>query len=524
MEPFEKAFDELRREYLAEAGTRIAELRADIDALRASAPGALQSLRTRFHRLVGSGGSYGFPEISSAAREVERWLSRDDAADPLGGDYLDDAVDRIAVLFSEAETGLRGDIPRVGDPRLALVSAPDGGDTDELREALTNAGFAVRVVPPGARPLDIAGGDSAQLVVIAGADETMYATVSAWSSGKLGAGRAVLLIEGAKPVDRLRAAVAGVEAVFPMKRAVTDLARFAQRFVRLSGRRYVVVLADHESPRGSIVAEALGQVGIEVRRAISTHEASEHLDADVPDLIVAAAGLPGGGGRALARLLRQEARSAGVPVVLLGELSPGDEVAALREGADDVVQRIDEPLALASALRARAERGRRIRELVRRDPLTGVLNHAAFITEVEHAAWRAQRESEKLAVMIVELMHFRAINERHGYATGDRVIAHAASLVRATVRTSDPVARHGGRTFAVILRGATRDGAERIAAKLSAAFVEHPFETRDGGTITLRALIGCSELGPDGTSAEELLQASGGRLGNRDGRDGQDGR
>jgi len=518
MEPFEKAFDELRREYLAEAGNRIAELRADVDALRASSPAALQSLRTRFHRLVGSGGSYGFPEISTAAREVERWLSREEAADPVGADYLDDAVDRLAVLFSEAETGLRSDIPKVGDPRLALICAAEGSDTDELREALANAGFAVRVVPAGARPLDVAGGDSAQVVLIAGADETMYATVSAWSAGKVGAGRAVLLVEGGKPVDRLRAAVAGVEAVFPMKRAVTDLARFAQRYVRLSGRRYVVVLADHESPRNSIVADALGQVGIEVQRAISTHEASEHLDVEVPDLIVAATALPGGGGRALARLLRQEARSAGVPVVLLGELSAGDEVAALREGADDVIHRIEEPLALASALRARAERGRRIRELVRRDPLTGLLNNAAFVTEVEHAAWRARRENEKVAVMLIELMYFRSINERHGYATGDRVIAHAASVVRATVRTSDPVARHGGRTFAVILRGATREGAERIAAKLAAAFSEHPFETRDGGTIALRARIGCSEQGLDGTSAEELLQAAGGRLGGEEGR------
>ena len=60
MEPFEKAFDQLRRDYLAESGARLAELRADADAYRAGDASVLAALRTRFHRLVGSGGSYGF--------------------------------------------------------------------------------------------------------------------------------------------------------------------------------------------------------------------------------------------------------------------------------------------------------------------------------------------------------------------------------------------------------------------------------------------------------------------------------
>lgn len=513
MEPFEKAFDQLRREYLAEAGTRIAELRGDADAFRGGAADALASLRTRFHRLVGSGGSYGFPEISSAAREAERWLSTETPRSPEEADYLDDAIDRLAVLFTEAETVLRSDIPRTGDPRLALITAPEGSDTEELREALTNAGFAARVIPAGSRPFDIAGGDSAQLVVITDPDPEVYDTAAAWSSGVLGAGRAVLLVEAGPPIDRLRAAVAGVEAVFPGKRAVTDLARFAQRFVRVSGRRYVVVVADHDAGRADIVSEALGQVGIEVRRASSAEEAGEHLDADIPDLIVAAATLPGGGGRALARLLRQDARCAGVPLVLVGDTGAGDAVAALREGADDVVSRVTEPVALAAALRARAERGRRMRELVRRDPLTGLLNHSAFIAELEHATSRAQRQPERVSVVLAEIEDLRAINDAHGHATGDRVLAHAASVVRATVRASDPVGRNGGRSFAVILRGATRAGAERILAKLRSALAEHPYETRDGGTIPLRARIACAGADDDGTTAEELLHAADRRLG-----------
>lgn len=511
MEPFEKAFDQLRREYLAEAGTRIAELRADIDGFRGGAAGALTSLRTRFHRLVGSGGSYGFPEVSSAAREAERWLSAEPAPAPADADYLDDAVDRLAVLFSEAETALRGDLPRAGEPRVAVLSAVDDAQADELREALANAGFAVRVVPERSQPVDVAGSDNAQLVVLTETGESAYATAAAWAEGPLGANRAVIVVE-TDPVDRLRAAVAGVEAVFPAPRAVTDLARFAQRFVRVSGRRYVVIVADHDGLRAGMVAEALGRLRVEVRRAGTAQETADHLDSDVPDVIVAAASLPGGGGGALARMLRQDARCAGVPIVLMGELSPAESVGALRDGADEVIASLGNPAELATALRARAERGRRLRELVRRDPLTGLLNHAAFVAELEHAVTRAQREGKPLALMLVKLEHFRRINERHGHATGDRVLAHAASVVRGTVRASDPSGRYGARTFAVVLRAATLDGAAAIAAKLAAAFAEHPYETRDGGTIPLRASIGSAAWGDDAATAEELLHAADRRL------------
>src|SRR5690606_15475327 len=153
MEPFEKAFDQLRRDYLAESGARLAELRADADAYRAGDASVLAALRTRFHRLVGSGGSYGFPEISSAARQVERWLAGAPAPDAANADTLDDAIDRLAVLFSEAEHMLRAALEG-GASRLAVVAAPAGPLVDDLREVLGGAGFAARVLPPDARPED----------------------------------------------------------------------------------------------------------------------------------------------------------------------------------------------------------------------------------------------------------------------------------------------------------------------------------------------------------------------------------
>ena len=95
----ERAFQTLQTEYLASLPARLEELRADIGDLKAGHRGATDSLKVRLHRLAGSGGSYGFVELSSIAREAERWL-----ADPKPPDVceLEGIIDRLAREFEEA--------------------------------------------------------------------------------------------------------------------------------------------------------------------------------------------------------------------------------------------------------------------------------------------------------------------------------------------------------------------------------------------------------------------------------------
>ena len=102
----ERALQTLRIEYLASLPERIRELRADIGDLKAGHRGATDSLKVKLHRLAGSGGSYGFVELSSIAREAERWL-----ADPEQPEVceLEEIIDRLAREVEEAgRTGKTG--------------------------------------------------------------------------------------------------------------------------------------------------------------------------------------------------------------------------------------------------------------------------------------------------------------------------------------------------------------------------------------------------------------------------------
>jgi diguanylate cyclase (GGDEF)-like protein len=348
------------------------------------------------------------------------------------------------------------------------------------------AGFTVRCLPADARPDDVARPEAAQIVVLMARGSGTYGAAAAWSAAPAPVPRTVVLIEGATPVDRLRAAVAGAELVLPDARAASELARLAQRHVLTSAARFVAVLADDEEARGGQLAEGLAGLGMEVRRAATSDLARQHLELSVPDLVVASATLPEGGGRALARLLRQDPRCVSVPVVLMGALSNDDRLAALREGVDEVMTGARPASSTVEELRARAERGRRVRELIRRDPLTGTLNDSAFQAELDHAVQLAQRDGRPLTVLRIVVEDLDEVNAEHGVAIGDRLLAHAAAVIRATVRQSDIVGRRGGRTFDVILRGSAPAGAKVIETKLRSMLDEHPYETRDGGRIAVK--------------------------------------
>jgi hypothetical protein len=95
------AFRELRIEYLASLPDRLEELRADVARLRSGLPDAGPALKVRLHRLAGSGGSYGFLQLSSLAREAERWLTANPGVRDTDG--LELILNRLSEAATEAQ-------------------------------------------------------------------------------------------------------------------------------------------------------------------------------------------------------------------------------------------------------------------------------------------------------------------------------------------------------------------------------------------------------------------------------------
>jgi diguanylate cyclase (GGDEF)-like protein len=135
------------------------------------------------------------------------------------------------------------------------------------------------------------------------------------------------------------------------------------------------------------------------------------------------------------------------------------------------------------------------------DPLTGLLNRRSFDRRFAAAVVDASRESLPLTVMLLDLDHFKQVNDEHGHAAGDRALVRFAELLLSQSRASDLVARVGGEEFAVVLPGATVDQAVRRAKQFANAWRVD----RSVGGLALTVSIGVADLEGTGDTTGTLL-------------------
>ncbi len=510
-ESLEQAFDALRQEYVAEAPGRLAELRKDIAAFRAGESDAVASLKNRFHRLAGSGGSYGFPIISTIGREMERWLKEDPPAAPSGEtcERLNTAVTRLSAAFDTAalELGVPSEPLQLGEfGWRSLVIGPPGGVRTKVEYALETAGFLVRVETDQSEPHHIPVSERPDLLVIVANPETdPYTTATAWSGSGAARPRAIVLIDPSDSADQVRALAAGIDAIFRVDRMATELPKYAKALARIGTPPSRVLLVEANEHQATTLVSWLEQANIRVSHCRDGISAREMLGRETPDLLLMDIRLPGLDGLSLARLVRQDPRFGLIPIVVLtAEDKVSDQIEALRAGADHfLVEPVDQSL-LTQLVINRAERGRRIREMVHRDGLTGLLNHATLMAELEHTVEFSRRHSETFAFIMVDVDHFKRVNDKYGHLVGDQVLLHLSKIFQSTARASDLIGRYGGEEFGLILRKTDREGAGVLADKLRQALVERPATVGGSETIPVRICMGIACYPKDASTPGEL--------------------
>lgn len=130
------------------------------------------------------------------------------------------------------------------------------------------------------------------------------------------------------------------------------------------------------------------------------------------------------------------------------------------------------------------------------DPLTGLANRRAF----EHHLGEVIASAESACLAIIDIDHFKAVNDRHGHATGDAVLRQFAELARASLRSDDLVSRIGGEEFAVILRIGDLEQACKVCQRLVDRVGAHSFAT-PAGAVRVTISTGMAMLGGDGEAA-----------------------
>ena len=114
------------------------------------------------------------------------------------------------------------------------------------------------------------------------------------------------------------------------------------------------------------------------------------------------------------------------------------------------------------------------RRLAAQDELTGMANRRSIIAALDRDVARCLRTREPLALMMVDVDHFKQVNDRHGHQAGDAVLRHVANVLRQRVRAQDIVGRYGGEEFLLVLPDTLREGAYQLAQQLCAAVAATP--------------------------------------------------
>ena len=507
-------FAELVRGYLRDAPERLAELRKDVAAFRAGEADALDWLRQRFHRLAGSGGSYGFQRVTDIAREMEHRILASPPPTQADADRFDQAIDDIRQAFDAAATDLDapaalGRVPGFGHRSLIIMKP--GAMRDELSEALEKVGLEVELHDDHIDPWDIPPSRRPDLVVIGTSiGEEALVLARYWAAPTPDRPRAVVLADPGESIDRLRAAAAGVDAVFGPASLPGELAQFARGLARIGAPPPNVVVVEDDPAQAALYASWLNQLNARVSLCSSAQAARDTLARELPDLILLDVELPDVDGYAIARLVRQDQRHSLVPIVFLtARRSLADELEGLRAGGDDFLGKPVEKGLLQQIVLTRTERGRRIRELAHRDGLTGLLNHATLMAELEHAVAFSARHGEPLCFLMLDLDHFKRINDTYGHLTGDQVLMQVASVFRRCVRHSDLIGRYGGEEFGIILRKCGPADGRKLAEKLRETLADSPVIFPSGLRIAPKVSIGVATFagGKDESAAEVTAEA-----------------
>jgi diguanylate cyclase (GGDEF)-like protein len=227
---------------------------------------------------------------------------------------------------------------------------------------------------------------------------------------------------------------------------------------------------------------------------------------DAPRLAILDWEMPGLTGPEVCRLVREQPdRQYSYLLLLTSRNDKQDLVEGLEAGADDYVTKPFD----RNELKARIRTGKRIldlqaellearealREQAMRDALTGLWNRRAILEAFERELARSRREGFPLGVAMVDLDHFKAINDTCGHLAGDEVLQAAARRIRAAVRSYDSVGRCGGEEFLIVLPGCDEESVMIHAERMRQELERQPLAT-ERTSFKVTASIGVTTAHP----------------------------
>jgi two-component system, cell cycle response regulator len=177
------------------------------------------------------------------------------------------------------------------------------------------------------------------------------------------------------------------------------------------------------------------------------------------------------------------------------------------EFAEVVIRAAVAAIRRAHALESTRADNRRLEELATTDALTRLLNRRALLERLSVECDRARRFRSQLSLLMVDLDHFKSVNDEHGHLIGDHILRQVGTMLEGAVRTIDVVARYGGEEFVLLLPETSVDGAVVFGERLRERIAAHQFDLGGDRTFHLTCSVGVATFPSERVASTEDLFA-----------------
>ena len=284
----------------------------------------------------------------------------------------------------------------------------------------------------------------------------------------------------------------------------------------ICGERVKILIADDSIVSRHLLEATLRKWGYDVMVACDGAEALDLLQReDAPALAILDWMMPGLTGLEVCRRIRQRAREPYIYMLLLTSKSQKEDlIEGMDAGADDYITKPFDQHELQVRLRA----GKRLadlqaellsarealREQATRDSLTHIWNRSAILDMLCRELARSERERTPIGVIIVDLDHFKNVNDNHGHLAGDAVLCEAARRMQGAIRQYDSIGRYGGEEFLILLPGCDEQSSYTQAERLRRQ-IENAEMSLNEASLRLTASFGVTCAMPHDLWTQEAL-------------------
>lgn len=278
-----------------------------------------------------------------------------------------------------------------------------------------------------------------------------------------------------------------------------------------------ILIVEDDTTIQQMIKEAVEGAGYLVEAASSAEEALNLIRNFKPHLILTDQDMPGLSGLEMLRDLRDQLNYTAV-IFVSGRSDALLVAQALHSGADDYIRkpfRFEELLARIEAClrthdlhRGLLEANQKLQDMVERDHLTGLFNMRSMYDRIDGELKRAFRFGRQVACVMLDMDHFKRVNDGHDHLFGSFVLKEVGLLIQKTMRDSDFAARYGGDEFLVVLTDTNSEGSQAFCERLREKVASYNF-TDGKSSIRLTLSLGCAvSILSQEITARQLVRAA----------------